>query len=406
MFCSNCGQKIDADSHFCIYCGHEVKGRKPQPTTPDSKQEAQQPSKEPKQSDMQNRVNDEEQSATEAPVPESNQSSQGPKENGAQNSGKNEDQSAAPDPNQGDRQQGESLEQSNENDEEQPSVHNGSSDEADRPTDQNQIHTTSVYEDMMIYVGKKSQFYDQKWRKMDQTSSKNSWNFASFFLTFFWLGYRRLFKELFIIMGLFFVVEFVFLFSHWDITYLQYANFVLGLGVAVILGLFSNNLYRRQVEKKVTIFRNVAGSQDEKEMLLRGKGGTSTGGLFGAIGIYAIYFLIMMYLVVSIFIPVLQIKGGNLDAYPDITVGEAFDDFFDKGNWDSKKSKASFKEVEFTGTKKFEGEKHDVKINIIIDSDNKFQFDRIIVDGDELNNVDTNMFVEFIFDDSEGLEYW
>src|SRR5699024_12484711 len=41
-----------------------------------------------------------------------------------------------------------------------------------------------------------------------------------------------------------------------------------------------------------------------------------------------------------------------------------------------------------------------------ISSDDAFQFDRIIVDGDELNNNETNSFIEFIFDDSEGLEYW
>ena len=36
MFCSNCGERIDTDSHFCIHCGHRVaKKSSPQTTAPD-----------------------------------------------------------------------------------------------------------------------------------------------------------------------------------------------------------------------------------------------------------------------------------------------------------------------------------------------------------------------------------
>lgn len=403
MFCSNCGQKIDSDSHFCIYCGHKVKVRKPQSSTEESKGEVRQPSK---QNGTENKANEEERSDDATSVPEDNPSMQVPEEKPMQNSDGNREYSAAPISASENHQQRETLEerpmQDNANDEGQSVIHNG----IEETGNQDSIHTTSFYEDMMIYAGKNSPFYDKKWRKMEQTSRNSSWNFASFFLTLFWLGYRRLYKELFIVLGLFFVVEFIVLFSKLDIIYLQSANFGLGAATAVVMGLFGNNFYRRQVEKKVTLFRNEAGSQDEKEMLLRGKGGPSTGGLFVAIGIYAVYFLILLYMVLSMYLPVLQVKGGHLDAYPDITVGEAFNDFFDKKNWEAKGSKASFKEIEFTGTKKFEGKKHDIKIDIIISSDDAFQFDRIIVDGDELNNNETNSFIEFIFDDSEGLEYW
>src|SRR5699024_801288 len=91
MFCSNCGQKIDSDSHFCIYCGHKVKVRKPQSSTEESKGEVRQPSK---QNGTENKANEEERSDDATSVPEDNRSLQGTETKPIQNSNGNKEYSA------------------------------------------------------------------------------------------------------------------------------------------------------------------------------------------------------------------------------------------------------------------------------------------------------------------------
>src|SRR5699024_12583992 len=86
MFCSNCGQKIDSDSHFCIYCGHKVKVRKPQSSTEESKGEVRQPSK---QNGTENKANEEERSDDATSVQAANPSMQVPYEKPMQKSNAN-----------------------------------------------------------------------------------------------------------------------------------------------------------------------------------------------------------------------------------------------------------------------------------------------------------------------------
>lgn len=342
MFCSNCGERIDADSHFCVHCGHRI-GKGDRQQTPVSKTGANQTANQTQSNDAwQNEMN-----------------------------------------------------QAN-----QPSVNDWN---PDGPTNLGTTDETSLYIDMVTYVGKKAYFYDKRWKSMDQKGSKTSWNFPAFFLNIFWLGYRRLYKEMFLVMGLFILAEVSFLLFDLEMESMIFVNTGIGLGMGIILALYGNHLYRRNVEKKVHLIRNTMQSQSEKEALLKTKGGPSIGGLFGAIGIFIVYFVIMYYFV---FGPVFQVRYGNLYDYPDQTINEAFDDFFDKGNWKHQSSNANFKLVEFTGEKKFEGDNHDVKIYFILNSEDEFHFNRIVVDGDELDAYEQSTFIEFIFDDSTGLEYW
>ncbi|HLQ70778.1 MAG TPA: DUF2628 domain-containing protein [Bacillota bacterium] len=332
MFCSICGERIDADSHFCVHCGHRV-----------SREGAKQP----------------------------------------KNHHLREESSNAP---------------SMHNDMDRASGQQGS--------DPNRFHGTSLYEDMIAYVGQNENYYDQRWQYMEQTSNKRSWNFAAFFLSLFRLGYRRLFKELFMIMGLFIVLDLVLIFSGVRVDVLAYINFGLGLVIWILIGFYGNDLYRSNVEKNVRLMRNVVDTQSEKEALINEKGGPSMGGVFAAIGIFAVYFCIVYYLLFSVFGVVSQVKHGNLYDYPDVTVDEAFNDFFDEGKWKYQKGSSSFKMVEYRGVKKFDGEDYNIKIDFILDDDDEFHFNRIVVDGDELNDYEVQQFIEFVFDDSVGLEYW
>jgi len=150
----------------------------------------------------------------------------------------------------------------------------------------------------------------------------------------------------------------------------------------------------------------MAESQSQKESLLEMKGGPSTGGVFTAIGAFAVYAVMIFYLVIPTFGVIAQVEYCTLYEYPDVMVGEAFDEFFDSGKWKHQKSNSSFKMVDYTGVKTFDGEEHDINIHIILNNDDEFHFNRIIVDGEELDDYDSQLFIEFVFDDSAGMEHW
>src|SRR5690625_3294524 len=51
--------------------------------------------------------------------------------------------------------------------------------------------------DLSKFVGKNYDYYYLKWSGMD--NSAISWNFASFFCSLFWLGYRKMYGTVFLI---------------------------------------------------------------------------------------------------------------------------------------------------------------------------------------------------------------
>src|SRR5690625_4469138 len=62
----------------------------------------------------------------------------------------------------------------------------------------------SVEKDMLKYVGKNSDYYHEKWKTIAEKKNGVSWNFAAFFLSTIWLGYRKMYKEV-IYIALFFL---------------------------------------------------------------------------------------------------------------------------------------------------------------------------------------------------------
>lgn len=348
MFCANCGNRIDSDSNLCTYCGHKVQ----QPAThqaASSKEEAIPPD------------NPTEYQTTD-------------RENNSTNR-KPEQESTSP---------------------RQPHANADAS--GDMPPSE-----TSLHEDMLRFTQLNTSYYDRKWRSMDQASKKRSWNFASFFLSLFWMGHRRMYKEMFLLMGLLFVVELGIIFLVNNLTALWFINNGIGLALAIILGIYGNYLYRRKARKKVLSVRHTAESQDEKDALLARKGGTGVGGVFTAIGIFIVYFIIMTSIVFSQYATIYQVKEGSFEAYPDTTLDEAFDAFFDNGEWDEKDSSSSYHHVVYTGEKEENGTNHDVQIDMQIEKGlaGQFQVSGITVDGESLDGYDMDVFLETVFEDSE-----
>lgn len=143
------------------------------------------------------------------------------------------------------------------------------------------------------FIGEKKQdYYLQKW-----TKGKKSWNWAAFFLSFFWLGYRKMYKYIFLFLGIFLIIDLaVSIFGIDDTIF----NNVIGIAIAVTLGISGNDLYRQHALKKIRESMEM-NNNDKLQEEIKSRGGGSWLGVLVAVGLLIVYLLIA--LVIFTFIP-------------------------------------------------------------------------------------------------------
>lgn len=82
-----------------------------------------------------------------------------------------------------------------------------------------------------------------------------------------------------------------------------------------------------------------------------------------------------------------EVRGAYLSKYStEVTIGEAFDNYFDKGKWRKYKADDGYKYVAFTGTCDYSGRTTDVRITFKITGDNAV-IDRVELNGQEQNGL-------------------
>ncbi len=82
-----------------------------------------------------------------------------------------------------------------------------------------------------------------------------------------------------------------------------------------------------------------------------------------------------------------EVRGAYLSQYStEVTVGEAFDNYFNKGKWRKYKGDDGYKYVAFTGTCDYSGQTVDVRITFKITGDNAV-IDRVEINGQEQNGL-------------------
>ena len=96
------------------------------------------------------------------------------------------------------------------------------------------------------FVDSRYHFYDQKWSMSSQPDMKVGWNWASFFVGLFWLGYRKMYREVLILIGLFFLIDFVI-----AMTGIYVLHILLPFVIYFYLGMKGNALYYQHVRKKL-----------------------------------------------------------------------------------------------------------------------------------------------------------
>lgn len=118
-----------------------------------------------------------------------------------------------------------------------------------------------------LFVGvKKKQYYTSKWLNLDKDNKNISWNWASFFLNFFWLGYRKMYIHSIIVGAIYLtIIKIV----------PDKAENALGMLMCILFGLIGNKIYYSYANKDIIKIKESFKEKDEQESKITEKGGTS-----------------------------------------------------------------------------------------------------------------------------------
>ena len=123
-----------------------------------------------------------------------------------------------------------------------------------------------------LFIQRNQKFYEEKFKKMNDTGKSASWNWAAFFLGIYWMVYRKMYFK----AGAFFILSLV-------ASSTPYIGGILNFAVLVGIGIYANALYMDHVdgniEKVKTLF------SDNKEVIIKKIGGTN---LPLALGLYTV----------------------------------------------------------------------------------------------------------------------
>lgn len=256
--------------------------------------------------------------------------------------------------------------------------------------------------DVQTFVDDNYSFYTSKWQQMDETGKSNTLNFASFFFSIPWLGYRKLYHPVLVIALLFLTVDVFLYLSGYQYSldgFYDPAGYGTEIVLIIVMGMYGNYYYRRNVVKQVTRIRKSEVSPKTKQMELKRKGGTSISGIFLAVGIMAaVYIIPSMVIVPTNVDPVDEVKYGEFEDYPSYTIDDVFSEVFNNGTWKKISGDKHSVIVAYDGEKQMNGEQHDVQIQFLKERDDEvLSIEKIVVDDEELSMLEEEDFLNYIF---------
>lgn len=142
--------------------------------------------------------------------------------------------------------------------------------------------------ELSLFIGeKKKDYYLAKWTKAGTSNKGNfmSWNWASFFGSFLWLAYRKMYLYSFIIAFAFIFISLVF----------PSANTIF-IVIPFLVGIFGNSLYYAFANKKIMKVKSSIGDNDAQQNMIKKKGGTGFG---KALIIFVLYSIILVIIATS-----------------------------------------------------------------------------------------------------------
>jgi hypothetical protein len=133
------------------------------------------------------------------------------------------------------------------------------------------------------FVNDNVEFYEKKWRK------EYSWNWAAFFLSFLWMGYRKMYKQIFILFGVFLLLDL--LWFRFTVNP-ENTSSVISFIIFIVIGFTGNKLYKNKTKNAVNYISDLKLSKEEELEELSTIGGISFSGVLVSVSIAFGYFLL------------------------------------------------------------------------------------------------------------------
>ena len=121
------------------------------------------------------------------------------------------------------------------------------------------------------FYGTSCDYYRKRQEEL-QSGKKISFSFYAFFLGFFWLGYRKMYKELLILFGSISIIN---IFSLLIVPESSSLDRVLNMFISVTIGAYANYFYIKKAERTINEARLIYAEEGDQLEYIRSKGGTN-----------------------------------------------------------------------------------------------------------------------------------
>lgn len=148
-----------------------------------------------------------------------------------------------------------------------------------------QAPAAGISPDLAAFVNTHADYYSREFEKLDN-GQRAGFHIPAFFLTFYWMFYRKMYMEAGILFGAQMIIQLILAFllsaivNYSDVlTAYSIITSLISIAVLVICGLFGNRLYYRYYRRALA----EAGRFDNREAWLRSRGGTLSPGILAAV---------------------------------------------------------------------------------------------------------------------------
>lgn len=126
-----------------------------------------------------------------------------------------------------------------------------------------------------LFIQKNKKYYEDKFKKMNDTGKSISWNWSAFLMGIYWMIYRKMYFK----AGAFFILSMV-------ACSTPYIGWILNLAIVIGVGIYANALYFDHINENIKKLEILTSDNSvDKEEIINKLGGTN---LPLAIGLYTV----------------------------------------------------------------------------------------------------------------------
>ncbi|MGA8943666.1 MAG: DUF2628 domain-containing protein [Thermoactinomyces sp.] len=229
------------------------------------------------------------------------------------------------------------------------------------------------FEEQHQVVQTNTSYYDFKWGSVKNPAKENTWNWAAFFFTTFWLAYRKMYKPVFV-LGL---TGILWIIPHHLADIPLWVDIPFYLAISLVVGWNGNRWYYNHTSQVLKQARAL--SESRQHSYLQTKGGKHIGIMFGLNAL-----LLVFWLVAEMGLLYLPTETNVKDVVRLSDDGITLELFTDNPKWHYVKKEDRHHVIEFTGYDY--SKKEHVRIVFYVYLDKQiYEWKHVYINGKELN---------------------